>query len=171
MLAVYTATKEARRRAIETSRPVLIEALTYRLGHHSTSDDSTAYRQASTVELNKKNNNPISRSRGYLEGKGWWDEGKEDELKDRLRKEVLKAFGEAEGKKGPSLNYMFEDVYSDEGVSEAGERLLPNHLELQRKELGQLVSKYGTVWEGWRKELSGIQGRGEDLLKPLKKDN
>jgi 2-oxoisovalerate dehydrogenase E1 component alpha subunit len=43
-LAVYNATKEARRICIEENKPVLIEALTYRVGHHSTSDDSSAYR-------------------------------------------------------------------------------------------------------------------------------
>jgi 2-oxoisovalerate dehydrogenase E1 component alpha subunit len=44
VLAVYNVVKEARKRAIEKSTPVLIEALTYRIGHHSTSDDSSAYR-------------------------------------------------------------------------------------------------------------------------------
>jgi 2-oxoisovalerate dehydrogenase E1 component alpha subunit len=48
MLAVYNATRRARELALGDGdgrhRPVLIEAMTYRLGHHSTSDDSTAYR-------------------------------------------------------------------------------------------------------------------------------
>ena len=41
--AVFNATSAARKLALE-NKPVLIEAMTYRLGHHSTSDDSTAYR-------------------------------------------------------------------------------------------------------------------------------
>ena len=44
VLAVYNATKEAKRLCVEEKRPVLIEAMTYRIGHHSTSDDSSAYR-------------------------------------------------------------------------------------------------------------------------------
>ena len=44
LFAVYNATKEARRIALEENRAVLIEAMTYRRGHHSTSDDSSAYR-------------------------------------------------------------------------------------------------------------------------------
>lgn len=44
LLAVYNATTAARKLALEENKPVLIEAMTYRLGHHSTSDDSTAYR-------------------------------------------------------------------------------------------------------------------------------
>ena len=39
--AVYHATKVAREIALKQSRPVLVEAMTYREGHHSTSDDST----------------------------------------------------------------------------------------------------------------------------------
>jgi 2-oxoisovalerate dehydrogenase E1 component alpha subunit len=41
--AVFNATRAARTLALE-NKPVLIEAMTYRLGHHSTSDDSSAYR-------------------------------------------------------------------------------------------------------------------------------
>ena len=43
-LAVYNATLAARDMAVKENRPVLIEAMTYRIGHHSTSDDSSAYR-------------------------------------------------------------------------------------------------------------------------------
>jgi len=48
--AVYNVTKEARRIALEQGRPILIEAITYRVGHHSTSDDSTRYRESSEIE-------------------------------------------------------------------------------------------------------------------------
>lgn len=41
LLAVYNATKAAREICLKEQRPVLIEAMTYRIGHHSTSDDST----------------------------------------------------------------------------------------------------------------------------------
>jgi len=52
--AVYNATKEARRIAVTYKAPVLIEAMTFRVGHHSTSDDSTTYRSGSDVESIKK---------------------------------------------------------------------------------------------------------------------
>ena len=42
--AVRAAVAEARRMALEESTPVLVEAITYRMGHHSTSDDSQRYR-------------------------------------------------------------------------------------------------------------------------------
>ena len=43
LLAVYNATTLARKMAID-GQPVLVEAMTVRVGHHSTSDDSSAYR-------------------------------------------------------------------------------------------------------------------------------
>lgn len=43
LIAVYNATKAAREIAAQ-NEPVLVEAMTYRISHHSTSDDSTAYR-------------------------------------------------------------------------------------------------------------------------------
>lgn len=50
VLAVKVAVAEAKRRALRESRPVLIELMTYRIGHHSTSDDSGSYRPTSSVE-------------------------------------------------------------------------------------------------------------------------
>jgi 2-oxoisovalerate dehydrogenase E1 component alpha subunit len=41
LLAVYNATRAARDVCVEQGKPVLVEAMTYRVGHHSTSDDST----------------------------------------------------------------------------------------------------------------------------------
>ncbi len=80
LFAVYNATKEARNIAIKESRPVLIEAMTYRLGHHSTSDDSTAYRSVDEMNSWEKDDNPIKRFKGYLMGKGWWDAEKDKKL-------------------------------------------------------------------------------------------
>jgi len=62
-------TKAARKLAVEEHRPVLIEAMTYRIGHHSTSDDSSAYRSKKEVEGWKRLDNPIVRFRKWLENK------------------------------------------------------------------------------------------------------
>lgn len=48
-LAVYAATTEARRLCLSQNKPVLMEVMTYRLGHHSTSDDWSRYRSSSEV--------------------------------------------------------------------------------------------------------------------------
>lgn len=49
------------------NKPVLIEAMTYRLGHHSTSDDSSAYRSMKEVQEWNEKDFPILRFRRYLE--------------------------------------------------------------------------------------------------------
>lgn len=48
-LAMYEATAEARQICVSKKKPVLLEAMTYRLGHHSTSDDSSRYRSSTEV--------------------------------------------------------------------------------------------------------------------------
>ena len=65
--AVREVTREARRMALEHGgRPVLIEAMSYRVGHHSTSDDSFAYRARADVEDWKRRDNPITLARDVL---------------------------------------------------------------------------------------------------------
>lgn len=49
-LAVLSAVREARRRAVEGKKGILVEAMTYRVGHHSTSDDSSKYRPIEEVQ-------------------------------------------------------------------------------------------------------------------------
>jgi 2-oxoisovalerate dehydrogenase E1 component alpha subunit len=67
IMAVYAATKAARETASKHQKPVLIEAMSYRVSHHSTSDDSFAYRAKVDVEEWKRRDNPITRSvLGYL---------------------------------------------------------------------------------------------------------
>ena len=114
IFAVRRATAEARRLALhDGGRPVLIEMMAYRVGHHSTSDDSFAYRQRVEVEDWKRRDNPITRLRKWLEGKELWDDSKEKELRGSVRKEVLRAFEEAEKEKKPSIKNAFEGVWEE----------------------------------------------------------
>lgn len=114
IFAVRRATAEARRLALQDGgQPVLIEMMAYRVGHHSTSDDSFAYRQRVEVEDWKRRDNPITRLRKWLERRQLWDEDKEKALRSTTRKEVLKAFEEAEKEKKPSIRHAFEDVWEN----------------------------------------------------------
>ncbi|KIM80962.1 hypothetical protein PILCRDRAFT_72484, partial [Piloderma croceum F 1598] len=61
VLAVLSAVREAKKRCLESGRGVLLEAMSYRVGHHSTSDDSYVYRARAEVEDRKRIDNPISR--------------------------------------------------------------------------------------------------------------
>lgn len=130
--AVYNATKTARARALEHNKPILIEAMTYRVGHHSTSDDSTAYRSKQEVEDWKRLDNPITRTRKWLEAKGWWDQTKEDDFRKKIRKDILTSFSKAESIVKPPVEEMFNDVYDN----------LPPHLQKQKREMEEHVKKY-----------------------------
>jgi 2-oxoisovalerate dehydrogenase E1 component alpha subunit len=114
IFAVRRATKVARTLALENGgQPILIEMMAYRVGHHSTSDDSFAYRQRVEVEDWKRRDNPITRLRKWLEGHELWDDAREKELRSSTRKEVLRAFEEAEKEKKPSIKNAFEGVWEE----------------------------------------------------------
>ncbi|KAI0439687.1 2-oxoisovalerate dehydrogenase alpha subunit [Xylaria telfairii] len=131
--AVREVTKKAREMALQDGgKPILVEAMSYRVSHHSTSDDSFAYRARVEVEDWKRRDNPISRLRKYMESKGFWDETKEKEARDSIRRDVLKAFSQAEREKKPPIRSMFEDIY---------EELTPE-LKAQMKELRDHLEKY-----------------------------
>ncbi len=89
LFAVYNATKAARDIALKESRPVLIEAMTYRLGHHSTSDDSTAYRSTEEMSSWEKGDNPIVRLKNYLYQKNILNSKLEEEIDVEQRKHVI----------------------------------------------------------------------------------
>ena len=65
------------------------QALTYRVGHHSTSDDSTKYRPVDEIEHWRTARDPISRYRKWVQGNDWWSDAEESELRSRVRKEVI----------------------------------------------------------------------------------
>lgn len=108
--AVYDVVAKAKQYCIERNGPVLIEAMTYRLGAHSTSDDPTRYRMTEE-ESDQKGKDPIVRLRRYLEKKGLWNEIKEKNLLEELYKAVTDAIEIAKQTPRPSLKSLFEDVY------------------------------------------------------------
>ena len=69
VLAVMAATREAIERARHGGGPTFIEALTYRMGPHTTADDPTRYRDANELE-DWAAKDPIARVRGLLDRKG-----------------------------------------------------------------------------------------------------
>jgi pyruvate dehydrogenase E1 component alpha subunit len=73
LLAVFDATSGAVDRARGGGGPTLIEALTYRMGPHTTSDDPKRYRDPAE-EAEWRERDPIKRTRGWLEERGAWDE-------------------------------------------------------------------------------------------------
>ena len=133
LLAVYDATVLAREYAVTKNRPVLIEAMTYRGGHHSTSDDSTRYRKSEEIAYWMEHENPVTRFRLLLEKRGLWDSAKETSVRTEARKEVLQAMSTGERQPKPSASQLFTDVYDN----------IPDHLLQQQKELQAHLAKYG----------------------------
>eukprot|EP00461_Guttulinopsis_vulgaris_P002575 UN02576 len=60
LLAVHEATELARNYILENNQPAVLETMSYRAGHHSTSDDSTRYRDAAEIEQWQTTNNPLN---------------------------------------------------------------------------------------------------------------
>jgi 2-oxoisovalerate dehydrogenase E1 component alpha subunit len=137
LMAVFNATVKARKLALTENRPVMIEAMTYRQGHHSTSDDSSRYRSVDEVEMWKNTDHPISRFRQYLLGQKWWTLEEDAAFKKESKKEVLQALSTAEKKKKPSIESMFEDIY-DQRTPE---------LDRQYKELLEHLDNYGDKYD------------------------
>ena len=69
VLACHAVTTAALQQARDGGGPMLIEAVTYRMGAHTTSDDPTRYREADEVE-SWKAKDPIDRVRAYLDSAG-----------------------------------------------------------------------------------------------------
>jgi len=130
VLAVYSATKKAVEKARGGGGPTFIEAVTYRMGPHSTSDDPTKYRDAREVDM-MRSGDPIARFRKYLSACGLWTDGDESRTRAEIIERIKAAIGRAEGIPRPGVRTIFDDVYAeqtqelkaqaDELVEEAGE--------------------------------------------------
>ncbi|KAF1836142.1 hypothetical protein BDW02DRAFT_521743 [Decorospora gaudefroyi] len=158
IFAVRHATKEARRLALQDGgQPVLIEMMAYRVGHHSTSDDSFAYRQRVEVEDWKRRDNPLTRLRKWLEGKALWDEDKEKALRSSTRKDVLAAFEQAEKESKPSIRNAFEGVWAE----------LTDEQRAHVEELRDILMRYPKEYdlEGFEGGIGGL----DELLASKKK--
>jgi 2-oxoisovalerate dehydrogenase E1 component alpha subunit len=110
LFAVVFAVKSALARASAGGGPTLIEALTYRMGGHSTNDDPNAYRGSDALAAWVERD-PLLRVRRYLERHGEWTERQEEELKQALLDRLRVAISIAEQAPRPRLESMFDDVY------------------------------------------------------------
>jgi 2-oxoisovalerate dehydrogenase E1 component alpha subunit len=106
--------------------------MTYRQGHHSTSDDSSRYRSSEEVEAFAEICDPLTRLENFLTQHEWLNEEKAKEIRDEEKQAVIKAMNQAERKPRPKLDYMFTDVYHD----------MPPHLVEQQTQLHDHLSKY-----------------------------
>ena len=124
ILAVYRTTKDAVDRARKGGGPTLIEAVTYRMGPHSSSDDPKRYRtDEELAEWQRRD--PLIRFRRYLEKKKLWTETDEKKAQEETNREIDEAVQHAEKLPRPALETLFTDVYAE----------IPWHLEEQLRQL------------------------------------
>jgi len=134
VLAVYQATRQAVERARDGSGPTLIEALTFRVGPHSSSDDPTRYRPDELVQ-SWRERDPIVRFGRLLRERGLLDDDLEQQMTGEIGSEVVAAVKQAEATPLPGTASIFDDVYAE----------LPPHLEAQRQAILALEQETGAA--------------------------
>ncbi len=137
VLAVMAVTRHALARARAGEGPTLIEAFTYRMAAHTTSDDPTRYREAAELEAWRQRD-PIERLRVHLETEGIAD----DSFLEGLEQES-EALGElvragVRSMPDPEPGAMFDHVYAERHPE----------IEAQRAELDAYLASF--VDEGVR---------------------
>ncbi|HEY5861019.1 MAG TPA: thiamine pyrophosphate-dependent enzyme, partial [Actinomycetota bacterium] len=111
VLAVYRATKEAADRARAGGGPTLIEALTYRIGAHSTADDPSRYRDDTEVEVARAFD-PIARFRTWLTAGGTVDDATVESWEQEIDAEVLAIREGVVAQAAPPVEAMFDHAYA-----------------------------------------------------------
>ncbi len=112
ILAVLQVAQEAIDRARAGEGPTLIEALTYRVQGHSSSDDPSVYRDPDEPAQWEKRD-PLNRMRGYLKQRGLWTEAWEKELGARYNQEITDALAASDQTPPPAVDTLFDDVYEE----------------------------------------------------------
>jgi pyruvate dehydrogenase E1 component alpha subunit len=110
--AMYAALLESVAYVRKGNGPVLIEAVTFRRGAHTTSDDPSLYR---TEEEEKKweAKDPLKRLRAYLVSQKLWKEEDDDPLIEEYKKEIEREFIEYESYPPYKLEDVFKYQYKD----------------------------------------------------------
>lgn len=129
-LVVCDAVGEALARARSGGGPTVIEALTYRLGDHTTSDDASRYRSRSEVDEAWKRE-PIARLRAFLESRGQWNASEEESLRRQYAEQIEAAVRQYLATPKQSTDAMFDYLFAE----------LPEGLRAQREQARRYASQ------------------------------
>jgi pyruvate dehydrogenase E1 component alpha subunit len=121
IFAVVKVMRDAIKLAREKNRPTFIEALTYRIGDHTTADDARRYRDEKEL-ASWKNRDPLARLGNYLRKKRLWDDKREAALQEKAKADVAAVVERAEHIAAPTKTDFFDSMYAE----------LPEHLIKQR---------------------------------------
>jgi 2-oxoisovalerate dehydrogenase E1 component alpha subunit len=130
VLASFAVTRRALDEARTGNGPTLIEAFTYRMNPHTTSDDSRRYRVDQEVE-SWKARDPIARVRAYLEREADLDDGFFDSLAEEVEKLAFKVRAGGRALHDVTPAALFENVYVD----------MPDELAAQRAEFEESIAR------------------------------
>jgi len=124
LFAVYEITKEAVNRARAGGGPTLIEAVTYRIGPHTTADDPTRYRpEDEAIEWRRKD--PLERVRLFLSEREDWTPEWQEQIEAEAAAEIDRAIELAEGLPPLKAHEIFDGMFEE----------LPDHLVHQQREV------------------------------------
>ena len=124
VIATKACLEDALARARAGGGPSLVEAVTYRLGDHTTADDARRYRDDQDVSAHWKQE-PISRLRNFMVGQDCWGKDQEEDLIRSCREEVEEAAALYESRSPQPVESMFDWLYET----------LPDSLKEQRQAL------------------------------------
>jgi len=111
IVAVRDCTGRALDRARAGEGPTLLEAVTYRLSDHTTSDDASRYRSPEELAEHWKHE-PIGRLRTWLAANGAWSKPEEEDLQRQVRAQVEAAVQAYLATPPPSPEQMFRHLYA-----------------------------------------------------------
>ena len=113
LLGVYFVLSRAVEKARRGDGPTLIEAITYRLGHHTTATGDEPYRSEAEIER-WKHRDPLERLRMFLEQKGIWSQSYESDVDQQVKQRMDEAVRNFESFPKPRPEDMFRYTYSQE---------------------------------------------------------
>jgi len=124
VMAVYDVACDAVEKARSGGGPTLIEAVTYRMSFHNTTDNPSRYEDPKEHQ-EARTRDPIERVQRHLAGLGLWDEKREASMTAEVREENEQALQLAYAADAPKPADVFANVYADE----------PSRVARQRSEL------------------------------------
>lgn len=124
VMAVYDVAVAAVERARAGGGPTLIEAVTYRMGFHNTTDNPSKYQDPKEYEAARARD-PIERVQRYLASLGLWDQKREAEMTEEVRQENEAALQVAGATAAPGAADLFANIYEH-----PPERVLQQRAEL-----------------------------------------
>jgi 2-oxoisovalerate dehydrogenase E1 component alpha subunit len=131
-IAMHHVASRAIERARDGGGPTLIEALSYRLGDHTTADDASRYRDPEIVQREAARE-PISRLRAFLIRRGLWSEEAEVKLARETAEEVERAVETYLATPPQDVSAMFDHLFAE----------LPAAMRPQREEARRFASSNG----------------------------